>query len=211
MRIRFGPALAVCLALSSSTVGLARDDPWENLRRVTRHRAYTFVDRESSCITGQILVVTYQSVTIKPVQANNITMERRNVVRVTDWNGTNNVIYSAKSSWSDVEAIQAKASAKVLTKNGRAYEGKIVSASDTGMTLLHPVGNTNLAKEDIAQVYYVRSKPMSEGAEHSAQELFVVDPRLWPYFLNISPKISVRLYDSSMPEENAPVQCKKQL
>jgi preprotein translocase subunit YajC len=208
MKIRFGPALAICLALSSRALGPAKADPWENLRCVTRHRAYTFFDRESNCTTGQILTVTDQSVTIKPPQGNNITVERRNVVRVTDWNGRNNVIYSAKSSWSDVEAINTKASVNVLTKNGRVCQGKVVSTSDTGITLMHSNCDINLAKEDIAQVYRVRSKPMSEGAERSAQELFVVDPRLWPYLLNISAKISVRLYDSSVPEDDSPVQCK---
>jgi hypothetical protein len=212
MRIRFGPTLAVCLAFSLRALGAAKDDPWENLRRVTRHRAYTFVDHESNCVTGQILTVTNQSVTIERPQAKNITVERQNTLRVTDGRQINDVIYSARSSWSDVEVISPKTKerVKVLTRSGQEYEGKLVSASDIGMTLTHPSGNINLAKENIARVYYLRYKPMSEGAEHSAQEMFVIDPRLWPYFLNISAKIPVRLYDSSMPEDNIPVQCKNE-
>jgi hypothetical protein len=212
MRIRFGLVLTVYLAFSLPALGAAKDDSWENLRRVTWHRTYTFVDHESNCFAGQILTVADQSVTIKRPQAKNITVERQNTLRVTDGRHINDVIYSAKSSWADVEGIlpKTKEGVRVRTTSGRKYDGKLASASDTSITLMHPGGNINLAKADITQVYYVRYKPLSEGAEHSAQEMFFVDPRLWPYFLNISAKIPVRLYDSSVPEDNAPVQCKNE-
>lgn len=213
MRIRFGPALTVCLALSMRALGAAKADPWENLMRVTKHRAYTFVDRESNCVTGKILNVTGQSVTIMSPEAKSITIERKNALRVTDGRHVFDVVYSAKSSWSDVEALppKTKEQVRVLTKDGREYEGNLVSVSETEMTLMQTTGNTKLVKEDIAQVYYVRYKPLSEGVEHSAQEMFFADPRFWPYFLNISAKISVRLYDSSVPEDDSPVQCKNKL
>jgi len=35
-----------------------------------------------------------------------------------------------------------------------------------------------------------------------------IDPTLWPYLLHIPPKIHVLLYDSSMPEDDSPVECK---
>jgi hypothetical protein len=210
MRIRFGPTLTISLVLSLRVLGATKADPWENLMRVTRHRAYTFVDRESNCVTGQILDVTERSVTIMIPGAKSTTIERKNALRVIDGHHLFDVIYSGKSSWSDVEGLppKTKEQVRVLTKDGREYEGKLVSTSDAEMTLIQTTGNMKLIKEDIAQVYYVRYKPLSEGAEHSAQEMFVVDPRLWPHFFNISARFPVLLYDSSIPEDDSPVQCK---
>ncbi|HLY66169.1 MAG TPA: hypothetical protein VKU60_11600, partial [Chloroflexota bacterium] len=66
----------------------------------------------------------------------------------------------------------------------------------------------NICKGDVSRLYYIRFKPMTDSAKYAAQEMALPDPELWWYMLNLEGKIPVRLYDSSMPEDNEPVKCK---
>jgi len=42
-----------------------KHDSWDNLNHVTHRRTYTFVDREGSCVDGEIVAITDQSVALK--------------------------------------------------------------------------------------------------------------------------------------------------
>lgn len=55
-----------------------------------------------------------------------------------------------------------------------------------------------MSKADVSKVYYVRVKPASDSAAHAVQEMFVLDPELWPHFLHLGGKIAVPVYDSSV-------------
>src|SRR5215469_18057715 len=46
-----------------------------------------------------------------------------------------------------------------------------------------------------------------QNQKYSAQEDFWIDPRLWPYYLKLVPRLPVRLYDPSLPDDNTPVRC----
>ncbi|MGB8494552.1 MAG: hypothetical protein WCE53_09155 [Candidatus Acidiferrum sp.] len=210
MRYAVGSILLVgSLMLATQACAAARDDAWENLRHVTRRRNYTVVDRQSKCAVGRILSVTDHSVTLRTSQTATITVERANVLRVSDGPHTNDMVYSARSSWSDVQSIpkNSRETARVVTKDGKEHEGKILEASEIHLILLLSGKRVELAKDDISRVEYVRYKPLSESGQFAAQEMYFVDPELWPYFLNIGVKMSVRLYDVSMPESNAPIHC----
>ena len=74
--------------------------------------------------------------------------------------------------------------------------------------LVHWNKTAEVTKGDVSQVYYIREAPLSAGAEYAAQEMVFFDPELWPYMLHIPPRIPVLLYDSSLPEDDTPVECK---
>ena len=102
---------------------------------------------------------------------------------------------------------------RVATKDGRQYSGAVVEASDAHITVARYGKNIKISKGNVARVYYLRQKPLSDNTEYWVQEcaflpLCMLNPNLWPYVLNIGVKFPVLLYDSSMPEDDAPVECK---
>ena len=124
-----------------------------------------------------------------------------------------NMIYSGRSSWTDVQSIKArpKEPIRVITKDSKRYEGAVVSATDQDITISKSGRTARVLKNDVSQVFYIRIKPASDSAQYADQELFllkVLDPELWPYMLGINSKIAVRLYDVSLPEDNRPANCK---
>jgi hypothetical protein len=141
-----------------------------------------------------------------------MTIERSNVRRITDGAKTIDVVYSGRSSWVDVQALQRIGSDEavlLITKGSARLKGKISKVSVDDIELRHGSKNARIAKKDVSQVYYIREKPMGAETEHAAQELVIFDPFLWPYVLHIPPKVSVRVYDAAMPEDNAPSECRQ--
>src|SRR5437870_3107926 len=101
-------SFALYLLLVPASAILAQDsaskDPWENLSHVTHRPSYDFVDRHFNCLTGEILSVMQNNVTLKrwETKAGNhpssttITLDRKDVVRVIDGVQAIDVIYSAR-------------------------------------------------------------------------------------------------------------------
>ena len=229
MRTRSGLLVLACqLILSLYASGADDDDSWHNLGRVTRERYYTVVDRKLNCFTGHILTVTDRAVTLKYPDASTITLDRTNVLRISvsraapyfaphlraDVDRVGNVIYNDKSSWVDIKRLAPQENvrdvgetARVVKKDGKQYQAQLIRVSETELELERPAGKLTIVKADIAQVYYLRYKPLTDSEKYSAQEGFWLDPRLWPYYLHLSIKIPVRLYDSSLPEDDAPLKC----
>ena len=220
MRTSFSAVtLAGCAMIAAQVVGAAestKDDSWQNLKHVRHDRAYTFVDRERNCIAGETVAVTQHSITLKRWNATGtnsttVTLDRPNLLRVTDGGQAYDVLYSGRSSWSDVQGTQgipASEAVLLITKDGRRHRGKLAEVSENYAKLRQWNKTVGIPKNDVAQVYYLRYTPPSASAMYAAQEMFFLDPDLWPYMLGIAPKIPVLLYDSSMPENNDPVECK---
>jgi hypothetical protein len=229
MRTQFDLFVLVCqLILALHAAGATTDDSWGNLRLVTRERYYTVMDRKSNCVTGQIVTANDRAVTLKLPDATNATLERADVLRVSvsqaapnfphnlraDIARVRDLIYNDKSSWFDIKGLDvqekigvAGQEVRIVKKDGHKYEGRVFRISDTQLELDRPVGRLEVSKADVAQVYYLRYKPLTDSEKYSAQEDFWVDPRLWPYYLKLSPKMPVRLYDSSRPEDDTPSRC----
>jgi len=209
---------AAHLIFAVHVLSATNPDPWGTLRHVTWKRAYTILDTTGNCVSGRILSLTNEDVTLsywtygKHPQLGTMTIERPNVRRITDGPKAIDVVYSGRSSWVDVQALQHIGSDEavlVISKDGMRHKGKISEVSVTDIELKHPSNNVRIAKRDVSQVYYLREKPMGAETEHAAQELVIFDPFLWPYLFHIPPKVSVRVYDAAMPEDNAPSDCRQ--
>jgi hypothetical protein len=229
MRILFDLFLTTCYLIVSFCVSAAAaDDSWQNLKHVTQERYYTVVDRKSNCITGHIVKANDHEFTLKLPNRTSATFDRASVLRVSvsraapylpprvqaDIGRVYDVIYNDKSSWSDLKGVTGQEKfgvsgqdVKVVKTDGKTYEGRLSTISETQLELDRTDGKLEIEKGDVAQVYYLRPKPLTDSEKYSAQEDFWIDPRLWPYYLHLVPSLPVRLYDSSLPEDNTPARC----
>lgn len=91
--------------------------------------------------------------------------------------------------------------------------GKFSRASDELIALEDRRQVREFRKSEVAAVYSLTQKPWTDAQEYASHEvldwLFV--PTLWPYIFGYSPTIPVRLYDSSVDEDNTPVVCRNRL
>jgi hypothetical protein len=199
-------ARVVFLLAAGATASPAANE-WDNLKQVTHRRSYGFALRDGTCVTGKIVSVAVESVKINQPSA--ATLERSDLVRVSDGEHVYDVVYSARSSWSDVAGIppNARSYLRVLTKDGSQHEGAAAQVGDSGITLDKKGKPEKIQKSDVARIYYVRLKPMSDSARFSDQETFPLNPELWPYYWNIGVHMPVLLYDSSVPEDNSKIVC----
>lgn len=186
-----------------------KDDPWNVLKHITHRSTLAFIVSGSDCMKGKIQSVADDSIKIKLQGGAAITIDRRKLVRVEGYGV--GVIYSGRSSWADVKAIRHDLDerARVLTKDGRKYQGK-AQTSDTDITIERSGKTTTVLKNNIAQVYFLTDRPASDSLDGVAEEepgLAWLDPELWLYMAQKSNPITVRLYDSSLPEDNSPVNC----
>jgi len=214
--------------LAQCASGATNDDSWHNVSGVTRDRYYTVIDRKSNCITGHIVATTNAGITIKLPDSTSVTIDRINVLRVSvsqaapnfprnlqaDIGKVRDVIYNDKSSWSDLKVLAPLKRLhiegemmRIVKKDGHSIEGKLADISDNSLEIERLVSSQNIPRADIAQAYYLRYKPLSDSVKYSAQEDFWYDPRLWPYYLKLSPKIPVRLFDASIPEDDSAPHC----
>lgn len=191
MRIPFDVFLTACYLIVSLYASAATaDDSWQNLKHVTHYRYYTVVDRKSNCVTGHIVKANDHEFTLKLPNQTSATFDRAHVLRVSvsqaapylpprvqaDVGRVYDVIYSDKSSWSDLGGVAGKAKfgvsgqeVKVVKTDGKTYEGRLSTISETQLELDRTAGRLEIAKGDLAQVYYLRPKPLTDSEKYSAQ------------------------------------------
>jgi hypothetical protein len=95
----------------------------------------------------------------------------------------------------------------VLTRDDKRHKGKIVKVDEHSVVMAYWGRREKLRKEEISEVYYIREAPLSAGAEYAAQEALFIVPELWSYVLHIPPKIRVRVFDASQPENDSAMGC----
>jgi len=200
-------------SLDGSSAGTAGS--WNNLRAVTHDTSYTVVDRRGKCTSGWIGKVTADYLILKPRNGMGAKVERKDVIRVTSDHGyATYIIYSGRSSWVDVKQSNQYhwQAVRIIVKPSLAeYSGDHINVSDTGVTLSQGRDSKNLAKSQISTLDIICLTPPSDLIEFCGEEvgvLCILDPRTWPWVLRIHSRIRVRLFDSSLPEENTPLPCK---
>ena len=191
----------------------SNDDQWNNVKQVTRRTNYIFVTRDHDCLGGKVKHIDESVITIMRRNAPEITIQRTDLLRITSGEWAPGVIFSGRSSWSDVVNIAGKhfyATIAVLTKSGQEHKGKLLSVSDKAMALESSGKNVTIAKNEVSTVSYIRPKPLSESAAYADDELAwmkIFDPQLWPRLLHLQSLLSIRLYDASLPEGNSAIVC----
>jgi hypothetical protein len=189
--------------------GADKEDPWVILKHTTHRSTLAFMVRGEGCYKGKIRAVADDSIRVKLQSGATITIERSTLVRVEGY--AVGAIYSGTSSWADVKAIRSDLGerARVVAKDGNKYEGK-AQASDTEITVEHAGKNETILKSNVARVDRFTDRPASDSLDSFAQEgggLLVLDPEAWVYMAQKASPLSVRIYDSSLPEDNTRVSC----
>lgn len=213
MRKLAGPiVLSACLFLAPNGRAQTKEDPWNNLRQITKAHTYAYADRKGNCGKARIDRVTDQSVTLKRPNKTKITIQRVELLRIGQWGlwpiGT---LYSGRSSWYDVKLLphDAKDSnrrerIRIVTIEGKEDSGELLDVDDSSLKLLKHGRESSFAKANIAKVYAMSFRPISD----IGQEMFVFaafDPEFWISFV----RIAVPLYDVSKPEEDLPIECEE--
>jgi hypothetical protein len=206
--------LSGCFLLTPNVHGQSKEDPWNNLRQITKTHTYSYADRKGDCGKARIDRVTDQSVTLKRPDRTKITIQRPDLLRVGQWGlwpvGT---LFSGRSSWYDVKLLphdakesNRRARMTIVTSDGKEHSGELLDADDTSLKLLKHGYEFLFVKVDISKVYVMEFRPISDQAEFASRELFVfiaLDPEVWLSLI----RIPVLLFDASKPEENDAVEC----
>jgi hypothetical protein len=202
--------------ISSSADSAVRADAWHVLGDVTHKRTFTIETRDHRCVSGRIDEVAADHLTAKLRAPNSsrfsitTTFARTDVLRVMDWWV---VYYSGRSSWSDVSSLRLRGREplEVVTKAGKTYKVKPpFNVSNDGITISTPGGPTTISKSEIAKVYGVVAKPLTDFRSYSIGELgpmLVFDPDWYAYGLHLEHYIPVLLYDGSEVEDNSDAKC----
>ena len=81
------------------------------------------------------------------------------------------VVYSGRNSWTDVQAMQqigSREAVLVVKKNGKRHKGRLTHVADASVKMTQSKSSTEISKDDIAQVWYIREKPLSAEAERAS-------------------------------------------
>lgn len=189
-------------------------DQWDTVAGIDRRASLTFVDRNPNCMDGKIKQADNRTVTVLRRSAPETTLERTNVLRISSGGWAGGVVFSGRSSWSDVVRIVGRRfhpDIDVAMKSGEEYKGKLLSASDRVLTVESLKKKKIINKSDVSTVSYIRPKPLSESAEYANEELAwmkVFDPQLWPHLLHLQSSMSIRLYDASLAQDESSIVCK---
>jgi hypothetical protein len=219
------------LILSANCVGA--DDPWQSLRELPHNVGFVFLERGMTCQYGQIKAVAAQSVLVR-TDRSEVTFEKSRLMRVRLGFGGQPVppsspnlvlatVYSGRSSWADLiefMPFQSKPGSyssftvriSVNTTGGKVRQGRLQQVTDSGITLADAFGKeTSMAKTEVSRVDYMRNRPLSDKQEFYWDELAMLrifDPALYPRLFHLGDTMPVRLYDSALPEDDSPAQCR---
>jgi hypothetical protein len=180
-------------------------DPWQALAKAERKATYDIVLGDRSCRWDRINEVNSDA-----IKVGSGIIPRSELLFVGQNLHEHDVVYDGRNCWSSLmDAKAAKPEGlRVLLKSGQELSGSELAASDEALSLKRLGKTTVIAKKDIVQVDYIRFKPLSDAHKYTLQELAwagVFDPKLWQYWLKLDAFMSVRIYDSRLPEDCTPL------
>jgi hypothetical protein len=219
MRITCARRFLALIALATSIAAWAKSpdqaDPWLVLNRITHKRGYTIETRDHRCVRVTITKVANDRLTAgvyssRPFRSGTVIFPRADVLRVTVGHLA---YYSGRSSWSDVSSLRARRRErlKIVMKDGKVFEVKQpYTVSDEGIAMQLSGKSMNVSKMEIAQIYDIAVKPLSDFREYSLGELgplVIFDPDWYVRSLHLEQYVPVLLYDAGAPEDNSLTQC----
>jgi hypothetical protein len=187
-------------------------DPWSVLSGITHKRSYTIETRDHRCFRGKITRVTTDHLALldSSHSPDAVIFLRADVWRVVSGRV---MYYSGRSSWSDVSSLRVRGRGrlKIVTRIGKTYNVKPpYTVSDEGITLNASGKSANIPKSEIAQVYDIVVRPLTDFGDYSLGELgpmVVFDPDWYVRSLHLEQHVEVLLYNATEPEDDSPVQC----
>jgi hypothetical protein len=201
---------ALFLLLQSGGFAFAQFHHRAKARPAPPSASLTFMMRDGTCVDGPISNITPKAVTVQPLQKPPVTILRADLLQVTQEDA---VLFSARSSWSDVETVQLSPheSFTVKTRKGQLIQGRPLSVSDKGLVYKWFLWlKKRYPKDQIVAVDYLRMKPASPAFDYFTQEapaLLFFYPEFYDRLAGLEGHVPVRLYDVLLHEDNAPLKC----
>jgi hypothetical protein len=130
--------------LQPARSGLSQSAP-DALRGVTHSASLTFVQRDGTRVDGPISKMDVKSITIQPYQKPPITIQRVDLLQLKQGDA---LLFSAISSWSDVEAAHVVPHEAFVLKrrNGKVIKGTAVKVTLDSVTLKHGLITTGTGR-----------------------------------------------------------------
>ncbi len=216
-------ALAILATPAISQAKLPKkEDPWLLLNKITHKRTYSIETRDGQCVWARIKAVTPDRLTARDGQQGSWSADpvvrrfsRDDVVHVgVAWaDGGARLYYSGRSSWIDVALLRTSSRERlnIVTKSGKTYDLKQpYTIADDGIATTSPEKQVDLPKKDIARIYAIVEKPLTDMQDYDLDELgpmIIFDPYFYEYKFHLERYIPVLLYDASQPEDNSPAAC----
>ena len=166
--------------------------------------------KDRACLAGPIIKIDPKSVTIQSSQAQPLTLQRTDLLQVTQ---NDSVLFSARSSWADVEAVHLlpRESFLLSLRSGKTIIARPLHVTADGMIFNHDVWLKKLLpKDQIQMVAYLRVKPDSAVFDYFTQEapaLLFFYPEFYDRLSGLEGRIPVRLYDATQPQDDSALKC----
>lgn len=179
------------------------------LERVTHSASLSFFLSDGTCAWGTIAKVDATAIIIKRGEGAPIRVRRNQLLQVQQGNA---ILFSARSSWFDVVHTPVISGEELILdlKNGDHVKGRPSRVTGDSIMLKHAFSRTTYPKSSIATVTYLRVRPETDNFDYLSQEapyLLFFDPEFYSRAFRLEGRIPVRLYDSSKPEDDAPLHC----
>jgi hypothetical protein len=138
-------------------------------------------------------------------------LHRGEIVVVNDGGASWGIVFNNQSSWQGACSIPgfSRVHLRIILKSGASATARPAGCTDSAIRLRGTRHIETFAKTDVQEVDLVRVKPGPPEAPRLIQEvdgsplIAIFVPSEWPLLEHIS----VRLYDSSIPEDNSPTAC----
>jgi hypothetical protein len=176
---------------------------------VAASTSLTFMKKDGSCVTGPILKIEPKAVTVR-AQKGPVAIQRQDLLQASQGDS---LVYSARSSWADVEAVhlQPHESFTLKLRNGQLIKEKPLRVTAGGFVYKRFLWmKKSYAKAQIVTVDYLRTKPDSDVFDYFTQEapaLLFFYPDSYDRLSGLEGRIPVRLYEAVMPEDDAALKC----
>jgi hypothetical protein len=205
-------AILMLLQCSGIAFGLKTHHSPQN---VARSASFTFMKKDGSCVEGPIAKIEPKAVTITQTAQQPVIIQRGDLLQVSQVQVSqgNSLVFSARSSWADVEAVHLLPRELFLLKlhNGKTIKDRPLSVTADGMVFKRLLWmKTRIAKGQIVTVDYLRMRPESNAFDYFAQEapaMLFFYPEFYDGLAGLEGRIPVRLYDAVRREDDAVVEC----
>ena len=181
----------------------APETPWDALRHVAKHHIYTVLNRDGSCLTGTFVSVSENAFVID--QGGEKQLPKTDIVRISggETADVHTTVYSARSSWADVQALQSPpyySSLLLMTSDSRQFTGPLIGVSSDQLILMVDGKEMRFAKDFLSRVFLTGKKPAFEGSSIHWNPLDL--PKKV-----ISPLQPVPLFEATAREDNVSLDC----
>ncbi len=202
-RSKLNKAAKFCLLIASTCAGA--QSPADPLQKTGESSTLTFVMKDGACVRGTVVKADSASVRVQPLKQKALDLRRDELLQVSQGNA---LVFSARSSWSDVLSahLYPREALVVVTKSGKTIKGTVVNAGSAGISIRHGLTTSNLPKLEVSTVDYLRWKPASDGFNLALEEApwaLIFYPEFYGRAAGVEGRVTVRLYDSSQPEDDS--------